>query len=226
MSFRYEEKQSQSKWVDVMWRTVDETDGTYMAAADGSWDMVFTKTLEGKVTVRLSGPSTTTTPVHYKKGNRNFGMRFKQGVFLTHISVAKAVDVTETLPMPNDHSFLLGGHVLEIPSYETLDKFVETLEKLGLISEDPLVRAALEKAKYGASQRSLQRRFGQAVGMTPAYIKQIERAWKAVDLLQQGKTITEVVHELGYADQAHLNRNIKKVTGLTPRQNAQRGEPL
>ena len=226
MSFKYEEKTARSQFVAIIWRTEDLTDGTYLAAADGCWDMIFTTTTQGKTIVRLSGPSTTTTPVHYKKGNRNFGMRLKPGVFLTHIPTSDAVDTTETLLMPSPETFLLGGQVLTVPDYATMDEFVDTLEELGLISQDPIVRAALEGAKFGASKRSIQRRFGRAIGMTPAYIAQIERAWQAVELLQSGKPITEVVHELGYADQAHLTRNVKRVTGYTPRQNAKRGEPL
>lgn len=226
MSFNYEEKAAASKFVDVFWRTEDLSDGVYMAAADGSWDMIFTTTKEGGVTVRLSGPSTTTTPVYYKKGNRNIGMRLKPGVFFTHIPASEVVDVTETLPMPSRNTFLLGGHVLHLPKYETFDEFVADLEQRGLLSEDPIVRAVLEGKKYGASLRSVQRRFGQTVGMTPAYITQIERAWRAVELLKTGMPIVEVVHELGYSDQAHLNKSVKKMTGYTPRQTAKRKEPL
>lgn len=226
MSFIYEEKPARSRFVDVMWQTEDQTDGVYMAAADGCWDMIFTTTKEGSAMVRLSGPSTTTTPVHYKKGNKNLGMRLRQGVFFTHIPTSEVVDVTETLPMPSNNTFILGGHVLRVPTYDTFDEFVAELEQKGLLSEDPIVRAVLEGKKYGASLRSVQRRFGQAVGITPAYIAQIERAWRAVELLKSGKPIVEVVHELGYSDQAHLNRSIKKITGYTPRQTARRDEPL
>ena len=226
MSFTYEEKGARSPLVDVFWQTEDQTDGTYIAPADGSWDMIFTKTLEGEVVVKLSGPSTTTTPVHYKKGNRNIGVRMKPGTFFTHIAVSDVVDVTETLLMPSPETFLLGGHVLRLPTYETFDDFIAQLERLGLVSKDPLVRASLEGMKFGASKRSLQRRFSSAIGMTPAYIAQIERAWQAARLLNGGMPITEVVHELGYADQAHLNRSMKRVTGLTPRQNAKRDEPI
>lgn len=226
MSFIYKEKQPKSKLVDVMWHTVDTTDGTYLAAADGCWDIIFTTLPDGEIVVRLSGPSSTTTPVHYKKGSHNCGMRLKQGVFLTHIPITKAVDTTETLPMVTSNTFLLGGHVLAVPTYETLDEFVAKLEGLGLLSQDPIVRAVLEGATYGASQRSVQRRFGKSIGLTPAYIAQIERAWRAVELLQAGEPISSIVHELGYADQAHMNRNIKRVTGFTPKQNAKRDEPL
>ncbi len=226
MSFTYIEKPSDSPFVDVFWETHDQTDGTYLAPADGCWDMIFTTTKNGETIVRLSGPSITPTPVHYKKSNHNVGLRLRQGAFFTHVPVSEVVDRTEVLPMLSGQTFLLGGHVLEVPTYKTLDAFVVDLEAKGLISEDPIVKAALEGTKFGASQRSLQRRFGRTVGVNPAYIAQIERAWQAVHLLKQGKAITEVADELGYSDQAHLNRNLKRITGFTPRQNAKRDEPL
>ena len=43
MSFLYEEKASTSPFVDVVWHTVDTSDGTYLAAADACWDMIFTR---------------------------------------------------------------------------------------------------------------------------------------------------------------------------------------
>lgn len=226
MSFLYEERPAASSRVNAIWHTVDETDGTYLAAADGCWDMIFTRTREGEMIVRLSGPSLTPTEVHYKKGNVNWGVRFKQGVFLTHVPISEVVDTTETLPMISESTFLLGGHELDVPAYETMNEFIAHLEDLDLLSEDPVVKAVLEGGSFGASRRSVQRRFGRTIGMTPAYIAQIERAWRAVELLQAGTKITEVVHELGYADQAHLNRNLKRITGFTPRQNAKRDEPL
>src|SRR5688500_5237645 len=226
MSFLYKERSAASGMVDIIWHTVDESDGMYLAAADGCWDMLFTKTPQGKMIVRLSGPSLTPTEVHYKKGNENWGVRFRQGVFLTHVPVSEVVDTTEILPMISESAFLLGGHKLGVPAYETMDEFIARLEDLGLLSEDKIVKAVLEGGSFGASKRSVQRRFGRTIGMTPAYITQIERAWRAVELLQGGTKITEVVNELGYADQAHLNRNLKRITGFTPRQNAKRGEPL
>jgi len=41
MSFIYEEKLSQSPYVDVVWHTEDQSDGVYIASADGCWDMIF-----------------------------------------------------------------------------------------------------------------------------------------------------------------------------------------
>ena len=72
MSFDYEEKPSSSRFVDVVWQTHDTSDGTYLAAADACWDMIFIRSAD-EVRVLLSGPSSTITPVPYRAGNRNVG---------------------------------------------------------------------------------------------------------------------------------------------------------
>ena len=45
--------------------------------------------------------------------------------------------------------------------------------------------------------------------MTHSTIRQIERARHATNLLKQGVSILDTVHEAGYFDQAHLTRSLK-----------------
>ena len=58
MPFDYEEKPSRSRFVDIIWRTHDTSDGTYLAAADACWDMIFIRSVHGNRAL-LSGPSST-----------------------------------------------------------------------------------------------------------------------------------------------------------------------
>ena len=45
-------------------------------------------------------------------------------------------------------------------------------------------------------------------------------------MLRHGVSILDVTHELGYADQAHLTRDLKRLTGYTPGQTKARDEPI
>ena len=144
MTFEYDEKPSRSRFVDIVWRTHDTSDGTYLAAADACWDMIFIRSVHGN-RVLLSGPSSKITPVPYRAGNRNVGIRFHRGTFLTHVPTSAMVDTTETLPMPTDESFLLAGTDWPMPTFESADDFVAELERLDLLSDDPLVMAALRR---------------------------------------------------------------------------------
>jgi AraC-like DNA-binding protein len=52
------------------------------------------------------------------------------------------------------------------------------------------------------------------------------RARTAVEMLQRGVPILDVAHDLGYADQAHLTRDLRRLTGYTPGQTRDRDEPI
>ena len=141
MTFDYEEKPSRSRFVDIIWQTHDTSDGTYLAAADACWDMIFIRSAT-RVRALLSGPSSQITPVPYKAGNRNVGIRFHRGTFLTHVPATVMVDTTERCPCPRDGDFLLAGLGWPVPRTRRR-RFVAGLEGRGLLSDDPLVLAAL-----------------------------------------------------------------------------------
>jgi Helix-turn-helix domain len=224
MSFAYEEKLSSSPYVDVVWRTEDQTDGVYVASADACWDMIFIKTKEGKSKVLLSGPSSKTTLVPYSTGNKNFGIRFKPGIIFTNIPVTDMVDVTKALPMPTQDTFVLQGITWKLPTYESIDEFLARLLEGGLLRIDPVVRDVLENKDVKMSVRSIQRHFAMTIGLSPRRVKQITSARKAVELLLQGVPLAEVSYELGYADLPHMIRMLKRFTGYTPMGNKIRGE--
>ena len=225
MTFEYEEKPSRSRFVDIIWRTHDTSDGTYLAAADACWDMIFIRSVHGN-RVLLSGPSSKITPVPYRAGNRNLGIRFHRGTFLTHVRASAMVDTTEALPMPADETFVLAGLDWAMPTFETADAFIDDLERLDLLSDDPVAMAALRGQAAATSQRSVQRHVSNATGLSANRIRQIVRERTAAERLQHGESILDVAHDMGYADQAHLTRDLKRLTGYTPGQTKGRDEPI
>jgi hypothetical protein len=225
MSFEYEDKPSGSRYVDIIWRTHDTSDGTYLAAADACWDMIFI-TSHDDVHVLLSGPSSKITPVPYRAGNRNFGIRFVRGSFLTHVPASAMVDTTIALPMPNNRTFILADEEWAVPTYETADDFVAKLERKRLLSNDPVVMAVLRGEDPKTSSRSLQRHFSRVTGLSASRVRQIVRARTAAEMLRRGDAILDVTHELGFADQAHLTRDLKRLTGYTPGKTKERDEAI
>ena len=166
-------------------------------------------------------------PVPYRAGNLNVGIRFVRGSFLTHVPASVMVDTTISLPLAEDGSFVMAGRTWPVPEYETADAFLAALEREELLSDDPLVLAVLAGQRPATtSTRSVQRRFSTVTGLTANRIRQIVRARTAAEMLQRGVSILDVTHELGYADQAHLTRDLKRLTGYTPRQTKHRGEPI
>jgi AraC-like DNA-binding protein len=133
------------------------------------------------------------------------------------LPVGPLVDGSLTLPEAGAKSFWLNGSAREFPDYENADVFVSGLVRKGLVVRDPIVEAALRGQLKDLSLRSVQRRVLRATGLTQATIKQIERAEKAVELLDNGATIFDAVEQAGYADQSHLTRSLKRFIGHTPK---------
>lgn len=78
------------------------------------------------------------------------------------------------------------------------------------------VRIAELAALTGLDRAYLIRSFRQAVGMPPhEWLLQV-RIEEAKRLLASGQAIADVALNVGFADQSHLTRRFKSVTGLSP----------
>lgn len=68
----------------------------------------------------------------------------------------------------------------------------------------------------GCSGYQLIRKFKQAFGQTPHAFQIDQRLNRAKTLLKQGAGLSDVAHQLGFADQAHFQRHFKKRHATTP----------
>ena len=225
MSFLYEEKASTSPFVDVIWHTVDTSDGTYLAAADACWDMIFTR-MPHRARVLLSGPSSEPTAVPYWAGNRHVGVRFMQGAYFTHLDPRSMFDRTVALAMPDSSHFELADLTWPMPDYATVDDLLAEFDAHGILAHDAVIEAALHGEGPPVSSRTVARHFTRITGRTPRQVRQIDRAREAAARLRTGEAIADVAYELGYADQSHLSRDVKRLTGYTPAASKRRDEPV
>jgi AraC-like DNA-binding protein len=67
----------------------------------------------------------------------------------------------------------------------------------------------------GLSARQLQRRCADAFGYGPKTLSRILRMTRALDLVRAGTTFAATAALTGYADQAHLSRDVKELTGVS-----------
>lgn len=72
----------------------------------------------------------------------------------------------------------------------------------------------------GVGERQAQRQFRSNVGLTPVQARRLVRMNEAVLALREGgpedTTLAGLAAELGYADQAHMARELRAFTGLPP----------
>jgi AraC-like DNA-binding protein len=78
-------------------------------------------------------------------------------------------------------------------------------------------------AEIGCSARSLQRHCIAVYGYGPATLRRILRFRQAVQLLRAGTPVADTANTVGYADQAHLARQVHELAGITAGQLAGSG---
>lgn len=217
MIFVFEERVSDSSFVETIWRTRSERAGSFLSRAVSHWEMVVTKQ-EGKTTLTIRGPETKAVPAPCPANAEFLGIQFKLGTFMPHLPIKNLVDGAVTLPEATGQSFWLNSSAWQFPDYANAEPFVDKLVREGLLVREPIVDAVLQGQQQEKSLRSVQRHFLQATGLTHSTIRQIERARQAADLLEQGISILDTVEQIGYADQAHLTRSLKRFVGQTPAQ--------
>jgi AraC-like DNA-binding protein len=222
MIFTFEDRPSDSPFVERIWRARSERAGSFISVAASHWEMVVTRH-NGKTMLTVRGPETRATPLHCSADGEWLGIRFKLGAVMPHLPASNLVDGDVNLPDAGSRSFWLHRSAWQFPDYEHADTFVERLVRDGLLVRDPVVEAALHGQLKGLSLRTAQRHFLRTTGLTHRAVRQIERARYATTLLQQGLSIPDVVDAAGYFDQPHLTRSLKHYIGQTPGQILDRG---
>jgi AraC-like DNA-binding protein len=214
----FDDRQSDSPFIERVWRSHSERAGEFHSIAACHWEMVVTRH-QGKTSLTVRGPETKATTAECPAQGEWFAVRFKLGTFMPLLRPGALRDrKTMTLPDASGRSFWLNGSAWEYPDFENAETFVKRLVHAGLIAIDHSVLDALHSQRQELSLRTAQRHFLQATGVTYSTIRQIERARHATNLLKQGVAILDAVHEAGYYDQAHLTRSLKRFIGQTPAQ--------
>ena len=215
MQFLFDVRDSDSPFVERIWRTESTGGGSFISAAETHWEMVVTKQMGG-ISFNVHGPETKATTALIPEQGEFLGIIFKLGAFMPHLPTSNLVNGALSLPLASERSFWLHGSAWQFPDYENADSFVERLVSGGLLLRDAQVESVLQGQSQDVSLRSVQRRFLKSTGLTYTAIRQIERAQKAKSLLEQGFSILDAVDEAGYYDQPHLTRSLKHFLGQTP----------
>jgi AraC-like DNA-binding protein len=217
----FEERLSDSPFVERIWRTHSERAGMFTSMALSHWQMCIW-THEGRTNLTLRGPETKATSTYVPPDAEYLGIVFKIGTLMPHLPASHLVDRDLTLPDASSRSVWLDSAAWELPTYGNVDTFVDRLVHVGLLVREVSVEEALRGHRSDLSLRSVQRRFLHVTGLTHTAIRQIERARYATSLLKDGASILDTVDLAGYADQPHLTRSLKRLIGHTPAQLADR----
>lgn len=221
----FEDRPSDSPFVERVWRSHSTRAGTFLSVAASHCEIVISRH-RGSVRATLRGPETKVTPAECPAEGEWLGIRLALGAFLPRYPAAQLRDRSDLELSVSGDSFWLQGSAWELPGFENAERLVARLAAAGILARDPAVSAALNGDEKALSRRSTQRHFLHATGMTHRAHRRIERARRATNLLREGVSIQDAVHEAGYFDQAHLTRSVRALIGTTPGQIARHEQQL
>jgi hypothetical protein len=191
--------------------------GSTLMQPDGCWDFVILKR-DGHATVLRTGLTTKAVTYEHQPGDEILTVSFKASTFMPLMPGEHMRNEGVVLPEIGPDRFWLGTDVLEIPNFGNADVFAQRLLRADIVQSNDVVAAILDGHPKAMSERTLQRHFLKTTGVTYKAFTQIERAQKAMGLLQIGRPAADVAFALGFTDQAHMINSLKAIMGQTPRQ--------
>jgi AraC-like DNA-binding protein len=192
---------------------------------DGCMDLIW---MHGELVV--AGPDTTARITTLCPGARYAAVRFAPGTAPAYLGLP-AVELRDQHPpladlLPDAQARALNEAVAEArdPAMAIEERVVPHL-RTG--SPDPMagaVAARLEAgarvgptaAEIGLSERQFRRRCLEAFGYPAKTLARILRMHRALEVARSGTPLARVAAETGYADQAHLSREVKALAGAPP----------
>jgi AraC-like DNA-binding protein len=223
--------------VACYWSIHGEEHRAYRVLPDGCMDLVF-DLAEGAG--QVVGIMTTAKVVAARRRIAFFGVRFRPGEATAFVrcSAREVRDADVSLAeMFGRLGATLAERLAEAPSDLGRVRIVEAWlleKKLGARFAEPRVRAAVRaiEASRGAvtvkrlaeqagiGERQLERAFDERVGVGPKALARAIRLQAFVAALETRGTapIASVAAEAGFADEPHLCREVRALTGLTPRE--------
>jgi AraC-like DNA-binding protein len=213
--------------VACLWRSHDEQ---VRVLPDACVDVVLSA---GRLLV--AGPATTVAIAAATPGQPRVGVRFRVGAAGAALGVP-AVELLDRGVALDDLWGRAGRRLQErVCAAPTADGALAALTR-GIADRLPapdgadrdVRRAALVLARGGASRdagraahlsaRQLRRRFDHAVGYGPATLARVQRFQRFLGCAQRapGASLARLAADAGYADQAHLARECRRLAGLAP----------
>jgi AraC-like DNA-binding protein len=199
--------------------TGDET----LVLPDGCLDVVVR---EGRAVV--AGPDTGPVPGHVRRGEVVTGLRLRPGVGGAALGIG-AEELRDQRVELEDIWGRAGREVGERAGEDPAALALALRPRLAAAALDLRVLEAARRlirapatpvpelgAAVGLGERHLRRRFAAAVGYGPKTFARVARFRVALGLVRMGEPLATAALAAGYADQAHMTREMVELAGHTP----------
>jgi AraC-like DNA-binding protein len=209
----------------VVWtRSATPSTAAHRVLPDGCLDLIWS---DGSLLV--AGPDTAAYQVPEGPARSYIGVRFQPGWAPTVLGVPAdelrdaRFPLEQVWPTRDARALTAAMAAAADPARGIAAAMVDRLRRTG--PPDPIVRAvaralraghtvAATAAHVGLSPRQLQRRCLPAFGYGPKTLARVLRFERALALARGGEPLASVAGSAGYADQAHLAREVRSLAGV------------
>ncbi|MEV1248538.1 DUF6597 domain-containing transcriptional factor [Nonomuraea sp. NPDC050022] len=213
--------------VTCVWRQVSDADGTRLVVPDGCVDLIW-----GPSGAFVAGPDTGPMPVRVRAGDAFTGIRFKPGGVGDVFGVPAHALRDQRVPVA-DLGFSVSGEEFSVCGHGAMSGGRLASMRAAVVARlratapadaaAPAIAEALRTGRtvgevawtLGFSERQLLRRSLASFGYGPKVLQRVVRFQRALKLARAGVVPAEVAVVAGYADQAHLANEVKRLSGVT-----------
>jgi AraC-like DNA-binding protein len=220
----YRERPTGVPGVELWEHGVRSTAGRSRILPDGCLDLIW----DGQE-LFVAGPDSAARWYDSPAGTAYTGLRFHRGLgpALLGLPASEVLDQSPGLAQvwPGAAARALAGRVARDPAGGLLAWLAEAASDRPADPLGPQVHALAWRAtpvaqmadQLGLSARQLHRRCLPVFGYGPRRLSRILRMTRALNRARSGLPLAEVAAVCGYADQAHLTRELTALGGATPR---------
>lgn len=209
--------------------------GRMAVVPDGCSDLIL---VEGQLFV--VGPDQTAAFPAIASGSTIVGLRFRPGSAMHWLKTPLSHLVGQTVPLEafwGRQALEIEDRLAECGAADRLEILLRTLRQQAATVERPHAemralfcwlsqsdprRASIRRfaASSAVSERTLRRRSLDSFGYGPKTLERVLRFQRLLTLMGRQKPVqlADFAAESGYADQAHMSREVRELSGLTPRE--------
>ena len=205
---------------------------THHILPDGCQDWIFH--YDSSMSASLIGTMTHAQKIQCVEPSLFFGIRFKPGALSLFTSMPMNHITDQSLALYD--AFAISSATQQALAVEnlTLHQFASIMTQAlrqQLATADRVRLELIQHLRHTRegqiqhmahslhiSRRQLQRLFQNHFGYSPRFYAKVMRFNQLVNRLHPAKSLIETALEHGYYDQAHMSREIKQLSGVTPSQ--------
>ena len=189
-----------------LWRFAARERTTVRVAPDGCRDLIVVVPRVGAPVSFVSALADATEAPQFDAGDRAVGVRLRPGAQVDESALRALLRDGER----SDDGDLLAA----LGAAVTLDARVR--EALDCLQEAPPLSSA--HRRLGVSERSLERLLAQRTQRGPLFWRNLARVRRCARALAGAEPLAQLAAAQGYADQAHMTRDLRRWFGATPTQ--------